>query len=194
MGKGENSSEFGPVFVRRNSPFPELAFVMEKARFEHELVGNGGDLCGSVGAIAGCSIVDGVFDLVEEKFDGLVGIVVGLHLFVVGQEVGGADIGIGGIQMVQKIAGAAVLIADVFGAKRAEEHVLDGADNLLFERLVGGIVLAEELGGFVVGAIELGDPGVGTATRDGGAFARICGADKRCGRQCVVDVGGEREL
>ncbi len=194
MGKGENRFECGPVFVRCNSPFPELAFVMEKARFENELIGNGGDLRGSVGAIAGCSEVNGVFDLVEEQFDGLVGIVVGLHLFVVGEEVGGADVCIGGVKMVQKIAGAAVLIADIFGAQRAEEHVLDGADNLLFESLVGCIVLAEKRRGFVVRAIELGDLGGGTATRDGDAFARICWADKRCGRQCVVDVDGKREL
>jgi hypothetical protein len=76
MCKGENCFKFCPVFVRRNSPFPELAFVMEKARFENELVGNGRDLRGRVGAIAGCSKIDGVFDLVEEQFDGLVGVVV----------------------------------------------------------------------------------------------------------------------
>ncbi len=64
----------------------------------------------------------------------------------------------------------------------------------MFERLVGGIVLAEELGGFVVGAIELGDFGVGTVARDGEAFARIGWADERCGRQCVVNVGRKREL
>ncbi len=181
MGKGENSFEFGPVFVRRNSPFPELAFVMEKARFENELVGNGGDLRGRVGAIAGCSKIDGVFDLVEEQFDGLVGVVVSLHLFVVGEEVRGVDICICGIKMVKKIKGAAILIANIFGAKRAKEHVLDGADVLLFERLVGRIVLTEERCGFVVGAIELGDFGVGTVARDGDAFARIGWADKRCG-------------
>jgi hypothetical protein len=174
--------------------FSELAFVMEKARFENELVGNGGDLRGSVRAIAGCSKVDGVFDLVKEHFNGLVGVIVGLHLFVVGEEAGGTDICIGGIKMIQKISGATVLIFDIFGAKREEEHVLDGADDLLFESLVGGIVLAEERGGFVVRAIELGDLGVGTVARDGDAFARICWADKRCCRQCVVDVGGKHEL
>jgi hypothetical protein len=93
-----------------------------------------------------------------------------------------------------KLAGATAWIADIFGAKRAEKHVLDGAGDLLFESLVGGIVLAEERGGFVVRAIELGDLGVGTVAKDGDAFARICWADKRCCQQYVVDVGGKREL
>jgi hypothetical protein len=79
-----------------------------------------------------------------------------LELLVVGEEVRGVDICICGIKMVKKIKGAAILIANIFGAKRAEEHVLDGADDLLFERLVGRIVLTEERCGFVVGAIELG--------------------------------------
>jgi hypothetical protein len=70
MGKEESGFEFGPVFVRRNSPFPELAFVMEKAPFENDLVGDGGDLRGSVRAIAGSSKVDGFFDLVKEHFNG----------------------------------------------------------------------------------------------------------------------------
>jgi hypothetical protein len=65
---------------------------------------------------------------------------------------------------------------------------------LLFESLVGSIVLAEKSGGFVVGAIELSDLGVGTVARDGDAFARIYWADKRGGRQCVVDVSRKYEL
>jgi hypothetical protein len=66
-----------------------FALILEKASLEHGLVGNGGDLNESVGAITSSSIINGVYDmLVKEQLNRrLVYIVVGFLLFVIGKDV-----------------------------------------------------------------------------------------------------------
>jgi hypothetical protein len=59
---------------------------------------------GGIGAVAGSREVEGVFNLVEVKFDGLVGVVAGLHMFLVGKEVDCTDVGICGIEVAGKVA------------------------------------------------------------------------------------------
>jgi hypothetical protein len=155
MGKREGAFEFSPIFVAGGLVFPEFAVIMEKASLEDELVGGGHDLRRRVWSMSGSGEIDSVFDLTKEKFDGLVCVVVGFHLGVVGEKVRGPAIGVGSVEVVKEILCAAVLVAGVFGAKRAEEHGINGTPNLLFEGFVGGIVLPEKRGGLVVGAVKL---------------------------------------
>jgi hypothetical protein len=53
------------------------------------LVGDGCHLHWCVGAVANCSKINGIFDLVEEDFDGLIGVIVSFHLFIIGKDVRG---------------------------------------------------------------------------------------------------------
>ena len=115
VGDGKGSFEGRPGFGGGGLAFPEFALVVEHAGFENQLVGDGGDLDRGIRCVTGGGKIDGVFDLVEEYFDGLVRVVVGLHLGVVGEEIRGADVGVCGVEVVQNVACAAILVADVFG-------------------------------------------------------------------------------
>lgn len=191
MGKREGAFEFSPVFVVGRLAFPELAVIMEEAGLEDELEHHGCDLRGSEGTVGGSGEVDSIFDLIKEKFNGLIGIKVGLHLSVICKEVGGADVGVGCIEVIKKIPGADVLIDDIFRAKQAEKHGIDSTNNVLLEGLVGSVVLSEKGGGFVVGAVELLGGSVAAVCRNKSGFARIHGSDERSGRESVVDLRGE---
>jgi hypothetical protein len=87
-----------------------------------------------------------------------------------------------------------VLVANVFGAKRAEEHGIDGTHDLLFEGFVGRIVLPEKREGLVVGAVEFFNCQVGAVGRNKSSVARVGRNNKGSSRESVVDLQGESEL
>ena len=66
MGQGEERLEIGPSLVGVGLALPGFAIIQEHANCEEDLKGGGDDLDGGIGSIAGNSIVEGVFDLVEE--------------------------------------------------------------------------------------------------------------------------------
>jgi hypothetical protein len=73
--------------------------------------------------MGGSGGVDGVFNLTEEKFDRLVRVIVGLHLFAVGKEVGDGDVSVCDIKIVEIIVCAAVLIATIFLERRERRNM-----------------------------------------------------------------------
>ena len=88
MGQGEVCLEICPILVGVVLALPGFATVQEHAGCEEELKGGGDDLGGGLGSISGGGIVEGVFDLVEEAFDRLIGIVGSLEGGIVVLEVG----------------------------------------------------------------------------------------------------------
>jgi hypothetical protein len=85
------------------------------------------------------------------------------------------------------------LVADILGLEHAEEHGINGSNNLLLQCLVDGI-LAEEMGGGIMGLIKFGDDWTSAARRDDDAGARVDRPDERCGQKCGVDCGRGSEL
>ena len=97
MCQGEVCLEIGPSLVGVVLALPGFSIVQEHAGCEEELKGGGDDLGGGLGSIDGSGIVEGVFDLVEEAFDRLIGIVGGLEGDVVVLEVSCGDASVLGV-------------------------------------------------------------------------------------------------
>ena len=104
MGQGEVRLEIGPSLVNIGLALPDFAILQGHAGCEEKLRGGGDDLGGGIGSIAGGGIVEGVFDLVEEAFDWLVGTVGGLDSDVVVMEVGCRDESVLGLKMLKDVA------------------------------------------------------------------------------------------
>ena len=103
MGQGEVRLEIGPSFVGVGLAFPGFAIVQEHGVYEEELNGGGDDLGGRIESIAGGGIVEGVFDLAEEAFDWLIGIVGSIESYVAVLEVGCQDGSIFGIKTLTDV-------------------------------------------------------------------------------------------
>ena len=97
MVQGEVRLEIGPSLVDSRLAFPGFAIVQEYAGCEEELKGGGYDLGGGIGSISGGGILEGVFDLVKEAFNRLIGIVDGPQGGVVFLEVGCGDTSLLGV-------------------------------------------------------------------------------------------------
>ena len=82
----------------------QVSIVQEHASCEEEMKVGGNNLGGRIRIISGGGIVEGVFALVEEAFDWLIGIVGGLENDVVAQEVGCQDASVFVIKMRKDVA------------------------------------------------------------------------------------------
>ena len=94
MGQVEVCLEIGSSLVGVVLELPVFAVVQEHAGCKEDLKGGGDDLGVGIGSIDGGGIVEGVFDLVEEAFDWLIGIIGGLEGDVVVMEVSFGDVSI----------------------------------------------------------------------------------------------------
>ena len=104
MGQGEVRLEIVLSLVGVGLALPGFAIVQEHAGCKEELKGGSDYMGGGIGSIAGGGIVEVVFDLVEEAFYRLIGIVGGLESNVVVLEVGCRDASILGIKMLKDVA------------------------------------------------------------------------------------------
>ena len=104
MGQGEVRLEICPILVVVRLALPGFAIFQEHASCEEELKGSSNDLGGVIGSIAGGGIVEGIFELVEEAFDWLIGIVGGLESNVLVLEVGCQDATVLGVNILKDIA------------------------------------------------------------------------------------------
>jgi len=83
MRKDKLYFECRPRFIVRRKTFPLSAVVDEEAHVDNKVDDAVGNLEGGDGFLAVVSVSYGVFNLLEEEFDGKVGVVGGLHsLFV----------------------------------------------------------------------------------------------------------------
>jgi hypothetical protein len=124
----------------------------------------------------------------------LVGVVGGLHLGVVLEELRPADVCVHRVEVIKDVTASAVLKTNIFRTKSLEVGSVNRADNLLFECLVRGILLVKQVGGGVMGTVEFGDGGAFGGTGDGGAGARVSRDDKGSSREGVVDFDRDGEL
>ena len=83
MGQGEIRLENGPSLVCVRLALPGCAIVQEHASCEEEPKCGDDNLGRGIGSTAGSGIVEDIFDLVEETFDRLIGIVGGIYSDVV---------------------------------------------------------------------------------------------------------------
>ena len=94
VGSGKEGLEVCPRLVVRRSHLPVLAVLDEHSCLENDLESVGDDLERGVGIVACIPIFDGILDLFEYPFDGLVYIVGCLLAGVVLDELGGDDAGV----------------------------------------------------------------------------------------------------
>jgi hypothetical protein len=98
MGDGKISLEAYQRFVYGREVTPVTASFREHAGGENKSVCNVDNLFWAVGSYGSVSNVDCIFNLIEECFDGLVGVVAFLHGCVVGLKVSWAESTVIGVQ------------------------------------------------------------------------------------------------
>ena len=97
MGQGEVCREIGPILVGVVLAILGFAIFQEHAGCKEDLKGGGNNLGGGIGRIYGGGKGEGVFDLVKEAFDRLIGIVGGLEDNIVVLEVSCGDASVLGV-------------------------------------------------------------------------------------------------
>ena len=161
---------------------------------ENQFIINAYDLQRVVWGIPGRGVLDGDFELIDECLNGQVGVVWRAKFGVVVLQVGGRNVLVGCVQMVQDGAGGGSAVAHVVVAEGTDEHFVDGGDEHLSKGLVGAIVLLEDRSGNVMGVTKVGDLGARHDRWDGGIGAGVNRIDERCGQECCVHSGGYSEL
>ena len=104
MGQGEVRLEIVPSLVGVGLALPGFVIFQEHAGCKEDLKGSGDDLGGRIGNISGGGIVEGVFDLAEEAFNRLIGIIGVLESDVIFLEVVCQDASVLGIKMLKYVA------------------------------------------------------------------------------------------
>ena len=89
MAEGAVTLEMFPSLVSFWMAFPDFAVIEEHAGRIDKLIGGGDDLFGRVRSVSGCSKIDCIFDLIEQGFDGEVGVISGFKGHVVFLKIGG---------------------------------------------------------------------------------------------------------
>ena len=102
-------------------------------------------------------VLDGAFDLVDECLNEQVGVARCANLDVVFLQVGGINVRVSCVQMVQDGAGGGGSVAHIALVEGTDEHFVDGSDENFSKVLVGATVLAEEDGGNIMGVAKVGD-------------------------------------
>ena len=106
--------------------------VVELRIVENNLESVGEKLEWGVGIVARIRIFDGILDLFELPFDGLIHIFGCIEAGVVLGGLGGGDVVVRRLHMREHLAGGDVGIAGVAGSDITEEDVVDSAGEELF--------------------------------------------------------------
>ena len=81
-----------------------------------------------VGGIPGRCVLEGAFDLIDECLNGKVGVVRCAKFSIVALQVGGRNVGVGCIHMVQDGAGVGGALANVEVAEETDKYFVHGGD------------------------------------------------------------------
>ena len=100
MSFSKEDFEMFPSLVVVRSPLPEFAVVKKEACLKEKFESNVDNLNWGVRAVAGGSKFDGIFDLVDQSFNGLIGVVGRFEALIIVLERRRGDVSILGIEMV----------------------------------------------------------------------------------------------
>ena len=78
IGSGNESFKAGLGLDLRGMDLPDFTVVEEKTCLKNDLESNVYDLLRRVGLVDGCHVFGGIFYLIDECFDGVVGVVGGV--------------------------------------------------------------------------------------------------------------------
>ena len=81
-----------------------------------------------VGGIPGRGVLDGAFDLINECLNGKVGVVRCAKFGIIVLKVGGRNVGVGCVQMVQDGAGGGGAVANVAVTEGTDKNFVNGCD------------------------------------------------------------------
>jgi hypothetical protein len=84
-----------------------------------------------------------VFNLIDEGLDGKVGVIPGLHLGIICNEVGRAEATVSSVQMHKKLARCDIGVSCASVAESAQVHAVNTSNHLLLERVVGCVEFLE---------------------------------------------------
>ena len=144
--------------------------------------------------IPGRGVLDDDFDLIDECLNGQVGFVRCASFGVVVLQVGGQNVCVGCVQMVQDGAGDGGAVAHVAVAEGTDENFVNRVDEHFSKGLVRAIVIIEDCGSNVIGVSKVGDLGARHGRWNGGIGARVNRSDESRGQECCVHGRGESEL
>ena len=80
---------------------PEISVVVEEPGLEHELKGNSKDLGRGVGSVSGGGIVNRIFGLINQGFEGLISVVGRSYSLVIFLHCGGGNVSVCSVEMIQ---------------------------------------------------------------------------------------------
>ena len=101
VGKGEVQFEVGPCTIVGRLATPIATRVDKHVRVEHDVVCVVDDLRGGVSLAGGISEVHSIFDLLDEGFKGLVGVISRFEALIVGVEVHGGHAPVRGVEVTK---------------------------------------------------------------------------------------------
>ncbi len=187
VGSGKVNLELWPGFVGFRLPLPVAAIVRKDGSLEEDLICNREDLGRGVWCVAGGGVVDGIFYLSEEGFDGQVDVVSRFHMGIVGLHIGGCDVGVGLIQMGEFVQRRACCKTDEGKTEGLEVNGIDSSDHECRDGLLHILVGVEDGLFFLEDLTNIFDfwcLGIGMENR---SRARVDGSHKREGREGIVD-------
>ena len=113
MRKSKLYFEYRPRFFVHRKTFPLSAVVNKEARVDNEVDGAVGNLDGGDGFLAVVGVGYGIFNLLEEEFNGKVGIVGGLHSLSIFCQIAGVDLGIRGVEVDEELEDGNVAVSSI---------------------------------------------------------------------------------
>ena len=144
VSEGEVSLEVGPSLVSNGFASPLTASVDEHAGVEHDGVCVGHDLFGGVRLASGVSVILGIFNLLNEGFEGLSWVVGGSEPSVVDLVIHGSHLSIGDEEMVEELVAGDGSVPGVAVTESSEVDVGHGRNELLLESSLYGLIETEE--------------------------------------------------
>jgi hypothetical protein len=129
----------------------------------------------------------------EEGSDWLVGVVQLFHGSIVVLDIGGSEAAVGSVEMDQHLSCGDIGESCDAMVEGAQVEFVDGADDLLLEGFVGGLVLDEERVLFVVVLAYIGNLGARESVWDGGGRARIERNGEGLACECIMYFRGDGE-
>jgi hypothetical protein len=115
---------------------PFAACFWEHVCCKDEVVKDRDNLGGSVGGIGGIGNIDEFFDLIEEGFGRLVGVVRLFHCSIVVLYIGGSEVAVGSVEMDQHLSCGDIGQSCDAMVKGSQVELVDGADDVLLEGFV----------------------------------------------------------
>ena len=182
MGFSKENFEMFPSLLVVRSTLPKFAVVKKKACLKEKFKSNVDYLNWGVRAVAGGSKFDGIFDIVDQSFNGLIGVIGRFEALIIFLELRRGDVSVLGIEMVEDAARQYVSVANITLIKCTDVCL----EKELLEGLVGVDVGDKSGGGNAVIVTEVRDDSAGCVGWGDGIGARVDRNNKGCVGKCVV--------